>query len=533
MGEGRIEVANDIESLQNLVRSLQQELSQERSERLAETHRALQYFEELQLLKRRFFARSSEKLPLEDQRQLRLFNEAEQVLHPAPEAPSVPVRAHRRRKRGRKPLPADLPRVEILHDIPEEQKVCACGQPLVRIGQEVCEKLDIIPAQVKVLRHVRPKYACRRCEGSADEQSPAVKIAPGVPQLIPKSLASPGLVSFILTSKFCDALPLYRQEKIFERLGVEISRQDMANWTLAVARRVSPLLELFRREILAGSVVQIDETTVQVLQEPGRLPSSLSYMWVFVGGSGGKRCIVYQYHPSRSGQVPLRYLEGYQGFMQTDGYEGYSQLGTQPGITHVGCWAHARRKFFEAKSIAKKEGAAEQALALIRSLYAVEQTLRAEPGLTREGFVERRKTHVQPILERFQDWLQTQCSQVPPKTTLGKAVAYSLAEWPKLIRYLDSPDLTPDNNACEQAIRPFVVGRKNWLFAQCPSGAYASAALYSLIETAKANGLEPYLYLRYLFSNLPEGENPEAFRALLPPLIEKADLLSFDRVRLV
>jgi len=177
MGAGKIEVANDIESLQNLVRSLQQQLSQERSERLAETHRALQYFEELQVLKRRFFARSSEKLSAEDQRQLRLFNEAEQILHPAPEAPTIPVRAHRRRKRGRKPLPADLPRVEILHDIPEEQKVCACGQPLVRIGQEVCEKLDIIPAQVKVLRHVRPKYACHRCEGSADEQSAAVKIA--------------------------------------------------------------------------------------------------------------------------------------------------------------------------------------------------------------------------------------------------------------------------------------------------------------------------------------------------------------------
>jgi transposase len=531
MGEGRIEVANDIESLQNLVRSLQQQLSQERSERLAETHRALQYFEELQLLKRRFFARSSEKLPAEDQRQLRLFNEAEQILH-APEAPTVPVKAHRRRKRGRRSLPADLPRVEILHDIPEQQKVCACGAPLVRIGQEVCEKLDIIPAQVKVLRHVRPKYACHHCEGSSDEQAAPVKIAPAVPQLIPKSLASPGLVSFILTSKFCDALPLYRQEQIFQRLGVEISRQDMANWTLAVSRRVSPLLQLLRREILGGSVVQIDETTVQVLQEPGRSPSSPSYMWVFVGGTPSKRCILYQYHPSRSGQVPLRFLEGYQGFLQTDGYEGYTQLGAQPGITHVGCWAHARRKFFEAKSLAKKPGAAQQALEQIRSLYAVEQTLRVQPELSGADFVEQRKTQAQPILEEFYRWLQEQCSQVPPKTALGKAVVYTLAEWPKLIRYLESPDLTPDNNACEQAIRPFVVGRKNWLFAQCPSGAYASAALYSLIETAKANGLEPYLYLRYLFSNLPVAEDPESLRPLLPTVIEKADLLSFDKVRL-
>jgi transposase len=251
-----------------------------------------------------------------------------------------------------------------------------------------------------------------------------------------------------------------------------------------------------------------------------------------VGGVPGKRCIFYQYHSSRSSQVPLRFLEGYRGFLQTDGYQGYTPLGAQSGITHVGCWAHARRKFFEAKSIAKKPGAAQQALEQIRSLYAVEQALRAQPELSGAGFVEQRKTQAQPILQEFYHWLQAQHSQVPPKTALGKAVVYALAEWPKLIRYLDSPDLTPDNNACEQAIRPFVVGRKNWLFAQTPSGAYASAALYSLIETAKANNLEPYLYLRYLFSNLPDAEDPESFRLLLPTVIEKADLLSLDRVRL-
>ena len=306
----------------------------------------------------------------------------------------------------------------------------------------------------------------------------------------------------------------------------------MANWTLAVSRRVSPLLELLRREIPGGSVVQIDETTVQVLQEPGRSPSSPSYMWVFVGGAPGKRCILYQYHPSRSGQVPLRLLEGYQGFLQTDGYEGYTQLGAQPGITHAGCWAHARRKFFEAKSITKKPGAAQQALEQIRSLYAVEQALRVQPDLSGADFVEQRKTRLSRFWRSSIAGCRDSAARFHRRPPWAKPWYILQSEWPKLIRYLESPGLTPDNNACEQAIRPFVVGRKNWLFAQCPSGAYASAALYSLIETAKANGLEPYLYLRYLFSNLPVAEDPESLRPLLPTVIEKADLLSFDKVRL-
>ena len=533
MGVGIRELPGEVAALQGIVRTLQTELAKEKEQRLAESYRALKYFEELQALKRRYFDRTSEKLSPEEHKQLRLFNEAEQTASEPSETPRVEVKAHARQKPGRKPLPADLPRQIVVHDIPDAEKHCACGQPLVKIREEVCEKLDIVPPRVTVIRHVRPVYACHHCEGSAQEESPAVKRAAAAAQLLPKSLATPGLLAYIVTSKFCDSLPYYRQNKIFERLGIDISRQDMANWTIAVARRVDPLVQLLKQEIRSGPVVHIDETTVQVLQEPGRPATSKSWMWVFVGGQPDKRCILYHYHPSRSGSVPEEFLGAYQGFLQTDGFEGYARLGGRPGITHAGCWAHARRKFFEAKQLASKAGSADEALARIASLYAIEKRLRAEQSFSPEQFMRERKTQVMPILDKFHAWLAQRAQQVPPSVALGKAIAYTLKEWPKLLRYLDSPYLTPDNNACEQAIRPFVLGRKNWLFSGSPVGAHASAALFSLIETAKANDVEPYLYLRYVFSNVPDGDDPGAFKQLLPWAIEKASLLDFRQVRLV
>jgi len=383
---------NNVEELQRLIRqlradhegkvqSLQANLQAERNERIEYQNKALEYFEELQLMRRRLFGRSAERLSEADRKQLWLFNEAETIAateNQPSEPQRVPVRCHTRAKRGRKPLPADLERVEMIHDIAESEKNCGCGQPLKRIGQEVCEKLEIIPAQVRVRRHVRPKYACRACEGSGEEEKAAVRIAPAVKQLLPKSIASPALVAYMLVSKFCDALPFYRQERQFQRMGVDLSRQDMANWTMAVARRIQPLVQLLRGEIYSGPVVQIDETTLQVMQEPGRANTRQSYMWVYRGGQPDHPVVDYQYHPSRSGEVPLKVLDGYRGFVQTDGYEGYEELGRQPGITHVGCWAHARRKFFEAKVVSKQTGSADEALTSIDKLFAWERGLRAE-----------------------------------------------------------------------------------------------------------------------------------------------------------
>jgi len=259
---------------------LQDNLQKERNERIEQQNKALEYFEELQLMRRRLFGRSAERLSEEERKQLWLFNEAELIVSSVEkvetEVERVPVRAHTRVKRGRKPLPEDLPRVEVLHDIPEEDKICGCGKRLQRIGEDTCEKLEIIPAQVRVKRHIRPKYACKACEGSGDEEKPAVRIAPAVPQLLPKSIATPSLVAYLITAKFCDALPFFRQERQFQRIGIDISRQDMANWSIRVHHRVVPLLTLLREEIRQGPMVGIDETSVQVMNEPGRANTSQS-----------------------------------------------------------------------------------------------------------------------------------------------------------------------------------------------------------------------------------------------------------------
>ncbi len=479
--------------------------------------------DELRLLRHKIFGRRSERFSVEDLRQSSLFDEAEYTIEVQTRKlsePAVEVSAYRRVKRGRKPLPADLPREEVVHDIPEEEKICACGALLVRIGEETSEKLEIIPQQLKVIRHIRPKYACKKCEGTESEQ--AVKIAPVPPQIIPKSIATPGLLAYVMVSKFCDAIPFYRQEKLFRRIGIELSRVDFCNWAIQVARQCDPLIEVFLDEIRAGPVVQMDETPLQVMKELGRANTMKSYMWVMRGGPPENPVIVYRYHPTRGAKIPLGYLSEYEGYLQTDGYEGYESTGSLPGIIHAGCWAHARRKFDEAAKASKKTGSAEEALGQIRKIYRIERELRSQE-LEPEVFMEKRKELVLPILEDFKEWLDTKALQVPPSTLLGKAVNYALNEWEKLLRYLDSPYLTPDTNLVENSIRPFVLGRKNWLFSGSPRGAHASATLFSLIETAKATGLEPYRYLRYVFTRLPFVRTASDYRALTPHHLDRDD----------
>jgi transposase len=535
------------EEWQDLIRRIQEEheqklrglsasLEKERAEKIEYQNEALKHFEEIQLLRRRIFGRRAEKLSEEDRRQLLLFNEAEEIFlaqgsAQPPDEQTVEVRAHSRRKSGRKPLPSEILRIVTLHDISDAEKRCACGQEMVRIREESCEKLEVIPARIRVRRHVRPKYTCHACEGSGDEDRAAVRIAPPPVQLLPKSIASPALVVYVVVGKFCDSLPFYRQEKQFARIGVDISRQDIANWSIAVFQRLRPLRELLRGEIRQGPLVQIDETTVQVMGEPGRPNTSKSFMWVFLGGTPGQPVVEFQYHPTRAGKIPAEVLRDYKGFIQTYGYEGYQELGSQPGIVHVGCWARARRKFFEAREVSKNKGSADVALSGIDSLFKMERTLR-DQDLTPEQFTQRRREQVELVLEKLHVWLEEREGQMPPSTALGKAIGYAVGQWPKLIRYLESPLLSPDNNACERAIRPFVVGRKNWLLSGCPASAEASAAWYSLIETAKLNGIEPYLYLCYVLSRLPDGEDPAEYRSLLPWSIPKESLLDFESGRL-
>jgi len=469
--------------------------------------------EQLNLALARRYAASSEKLSPD---QIRLFDEAEaetQTAAPA-EDETVTVPAHARRKRGRKKLPEALPRVEVIHELPDSERVCPHdGNPLTEIGAVTSEQLDIIPAKIQVIRHIRKQYACRCGQ--------CIKTAVLPPQPIPKSLASPGLLAHITVSKYQDALPLYRQEAILQRIGVDLPRATLANWMIQAGTLIQPLINLLRDRLLASDILQMDETPVQVLKEPGKTAQSKSYLWLQRGGPPSQPVVLYDYDPGRGAEVPKRLLAGFKGYLQTDGYDGYNAVVVVNALTHVGCMAHARRKFSEAvKAQDKKKpgGNAHVGLALIRKLYRVEKQARK---LTPEARHEHRQRHARPILDELRSWLDEALPQVPPTSATGKALNYLHNEWDKLIRYLDDGRLEIDNNRAENAIRPFVVGRKNWLFSASVKGVKASANLYSLIETAKANSLEPYAYLRYLFTELPKAETVEAIEALLPGNLSK------------
>ena len=478
----------------------------------------LEIKERYDLLIYKKFERSAEQLPT-DEKQPPLFSvETEQLeaVEETGEEELSEVKSYKRSKPGRKPIDPNIPRVERIVDIDEKEKICACGANLTRISEESSEKLHIIPPRIYVEKIIRPKYACRCCEGTEDERKPTVRIAPVEPSIIPRSIVSPSLLSTILIQKFEDHLPYYRQEKQFERIGVTISRQDMSNWQQQAYQRLSPLFLILKNTVKSGPVVQMDETTVQVMGEEERENTQKSYMWLARGGPPGKTVVWYEYHKTRAGKIVKDFLKGYCGYLQTDGYEGYdSAIKDMPGIIHVGCFAHARRKFFEASKITKNPRSAEEGMKHIRMLYQLEDALRNQE-LDNETFLAERKARAGPLLEKYKAWLLKRKDELLPSSLLGKAVNYSLCEWDKMTAYLKSPYLTPDNNACENAIRPFVLGRKNWLFCKSPEGAESSCGIYSLIETAKQNGLVPNNYLMALFEKVPFAVSQEDWEKLLP-----------------
>ena len=474
--------------------------------------------EQLNLALARRYAASSEKLSPD---QILLFDEAEAEalaeLEAAAQAEAdIEVPAHTRKKRGRKPLPDTLPRVDVIHEIPEDQRHCPHdGQVLAEINQVVSEQLDIIPAQIRVIRHIRKQYACG-C-GQCIQTAPL----PGQP--IPKSMASPGLLAHIAVSKYQDALPLYRQEQILQRIGVDIPRSTLANWMIRAGQLIQPLINLLRDHLLAYDIVQMDETTVQVLKEPGKTAQSTSYLWVQRGGPPEEPVVLFDYDPSRAQTVPKALLEGFSGYLQTDGYSGYNGVVAESGLKRLGCMAHARRNFSDAvkgQGKTKRAGKAHQGLAWIQQLYRIEKVARTQELSPAERKLYRHK-HATPILEKMRAWLDVSLLNVPPGTLTGKALQYMHNEWPKLIRYLDDGRLEIDNNLAENAIRPFVIGRRNWLFSDSVHGVKASANLYSLVECAKANGLEPYQYLRQVFTALPQADTVEDIESLLPWSLKK------------
>ena len=520
--KSRLELEQENRQIQDELAEIRQQLV-DKETTLEQRNAFIEQLKEALILARNArFAAATESLR---SLQRELFNEAESVDAESStdddvngEVNSIEVPSHQRRRGGRKPLPAELPRIEVVHELKNDERRCTEHDvDLKEIGEKVSEQLDIIPMQIQVIRHIRKQYACPCCEGH-------LRTAPKPKQPIEKSWASAGLLAYIATSKYADGLPLYRLSGILNRFDIDLDRTVLANWMIRMGQLVQPLINRIEEQLLSSPVIHMDETPVQVLKEPGKSAESHSYMWVRCAGPPNQRVILFDYDPSRSGSVPTRLLAGYQGALMVDGYEGYSALCQQSGITRLGCWVHARRKFVEtvkAQDKGKKNTKAEYAIKLIGKLYAVERHLEDQrAGYDEEVFVAYRHNyrleHAQPILAKLKKWLDETRPTVAPKTALGKALYYLDHQWPRLVRYLDDGQYPIDNNPVENAIRPFAIGRKAWMFSTSIQGAKASANLYSLIETAKANGLEPYAYLKTVFSKLPNITGYDDVDNLLP-----------------
>ncbi len=495
-------------------------------------------------LQKMFFGKKSEKLTPVDELQGRLFNEAEtsdndpennqseqaEVNREADVDDVTAVKGHIRSKAGRKPISADIPREIIIHDLSDEEKSCNhCEKELQLIGKDVTEELKIRPAEITVLQHVTMKYKRCDCDDSFNEEKSEIISAPAPKRMLPGSIASESLIAFIITSKFCDAIPFYRQSKIFGRIDIDISRATMCNWMMNSYKKMNLFFEVLKETIKSGNFIRMDETTVQVLHEDGRSPESKSYMWVAIGYPvRGRPLVLYEYHPTRAGYVPMDFLEGFSGYLQTDGYAAYASPAKVYNLVHVGCFAHARREFHKAFDPKVKNSRAYKALMIIRKIYTIESDLRGK-NLPDNIFVEKRKAAVTPVLEELHSFLVETKDIVTPSSLVGKAAQYTLNEWSKLIRYLDLACMTPDNNEIERSIKSFVIGRKNWMFSNTKRGAEASAGMYSLVESAKANGLDPYAYLRFLFTKFPYvSDNKDELRKLLPCFVSPEQIKISD-----
>ena len=467
------------------------------------------YEEQLRLSKQKKFGASSEKTPPEQLRfEDALLNEAELVADPKQAEPTVETITYQRRKQcgEREAKLQDLPVETVEYQLPTEERVCpCCNGPLHVMSTEVRQELKIIPAEVKVVKHVRHVYACRQCEREGTE-TPVIT-APMPKPAAPGSLASPSMLAFTMAQKYVMGIPLYRQEQQFAYLGVELTRQTLANWTLKAAERwLQPLYERMHAHLLAQPVLHADETTVQVLREDGREAQTPSYLWLYRTGREGPPIVLYQYRQTRGGENPRDFLAGFHGYLHVDGYPGYHKVAN---VTLVGCWAHARRKFDEAlKALPddKQKAAvtAREGLEFCNRLFAIERESR---DATAEERLKVRTEQSKPVVDAFLAWLRMQRPRVLPKSTLGAAIAYCLNQWDKLVVFLQDGRVELDNNKSERAIKPFVIGRKNWLFSNTPRGAKASATIYSVIETAKENRVKPFSYLQWLFETMPQLED--------------------------
>lgn len=480
--------------------------------------------ERMRLARRKRFGSSSEKSEYD---QLSLFDEPEVYAdEKAPELQISEVKTHYRKKAAqcKERLPEDLPVEIIEHTLSEEEQSCPeCAHPLHVIGKNVRETLKLIPAKAVIERHIQYVYGCRDCEKNACSV-PVIKAKTDIP-LIKGSIASAEAVAHLMTQKFVMSVPLYRQEQDWKRNGIPLSRQTMSNWLLRCAEDyLVPIYNKLHAQIIQHEVLHADETTLQVLHEEGKKPQSKSYMWLYRTSGDTKHPIVlYDYQPDRKTQRPKDFLEDFKGYLHADGYSGYHRL--QHQITVVGCWAHARRKFDEAQK-GLTEKARADSLALRAKQYC-DQLFALERDFTdlseQERYLKRQEKAV-PIVKEFFQWMRTQ--NASGKSAYGKAVQYAINQQKYLTRYLLDGRLEISNNRAERSIKPFVIGRKNFLFANTARGAKASAVMYSLIETAKESGISPYNYLVWVLKAVPDmdlSQNPELVDLLLPSMFRAAD----------
>jgi transposase len=470
----------------------------------------------LQMLLRRYFGRSSEKL---DPKQRLLFEDILDtcIPEPPPEEEPVPETSTPKRRgkgHGRRRLPSDLPREKVIHDLPEEEKPCPCCQQMRHIiGKETHEQLDYVPAKVKVIEHVGLKYGCPRCEAEASPGGPQIVVADKPMMPIEKGLAAPGLLSYVIVSKYGDHLPLHRLEGILERHGIEIARSTMCDWAAQCADVLRPLTELMEQRVLQSKVIHTDDTPVKV-QDRNLDRTRTGRFWVYLGDADHPYT-VFSYTPSRSRDGPMAFLRDWgkdeRVYLQADAFGGYDGIyaGEAGGhVTEVACWAHARRKFYDARH--SDAAASTEALGRIRLLYEVENIAKKGAKQTRcdlpsERYRQRQELAV-PRLAEFRTWLESQDSErggsVLPKSPMGQAIQYALNQWDALSVYTTDGRLAIDNNASENALRRVAVGRKNWLFAGSDKGGRTAAVLFSLIATCQRHKVEPFSYLRDVLTRI-------------------------------
>jgi len=499
------------------------------AQRDALARRILKLEEELALARLHRFAPRSEK------HMDRVFNEAEQAFHESdadedhddidetgaadlPDTGLPEAGKPEGKKRGRKPLPADLPRQRIEYDLADDQKVCpCCGEGMHRMGEVVTEQLHI-EVKAKVLQNARAKYACRNCDRTGI--ATPIVLAPMPAQPLPGSIATASTLAFALVHKFVDGTPLYRLAQTFERAGVPVSRGALGHWVIASSERhLSRIYDALKLRLRSQEVIHGDETTVQVLKEEGKTPTSISYMWAYRSSEDSEQPIVlFDYQPGRGQEHPQAFLGDYRGILMSDGYSAWRTL---KGATHVGCMAHARRRFADALKARKKQGGPPaQALKFFDQLYRIERQAQSEipdEGETQAGYLRRfRQKHSAPVLDALKAWLDAIAPKVVPDTKLGDAVSYTLNQWAHLTRYVEDGRMPIDNNLLERDIRIFATGRKSWLFCDTIDGARASAVTYSLMLTCRACGVEPLAWLRHVLTELPQRPHGADIDDLLP-----------------